>query len=217
MTESAPRPDTSDMPAVHKVFRSSLASAPTFVTSAAGDDERRALMVNYYTNLISFLEAHHDGEEELVFPLLIERVPEQKALIERAAGQHAEVVGLMGAVRDSLGSWDAKGDAEASGVVGSLRSLDSVLSPHLDQEEAEIVPLAAEHLTIEEWGALPGHAMGSFTGDKIWLIMGLIRENFTEQQRAMMLEHMPPPARQMWETMGEASFNDLIAQVRQTT
>jgi len=174
-------------------------------------------MVNYYTNLISFLEAHHDGEEELVFPLLIERVPEQKALIERVAGQHTEVVGLMGAVRDSLGSWDAKGDAEASGVVRSLRSLDDVLSPHLDQEEAKIVPLAAEHLTVEEWGALPGHAMGSFGGDKIWLIMGLIRENFTEQQRDMMLEHMPPPARQMWETMGEASFNDLIAQVRQTT
>ncbi len=217
MTESAPRPDTSDMPAVHKVFRSSLASAPAFLSSAAGNDERRALMVNYYTNLISFLEAHHDGEEELVFPLLIERVPEQKALIERVAGQHTEVVGLMGAVRDSLGSWDAKGDAEASGVVRSLRSLDDVLSPHLDQEEAKIVPLAAEHLTVEEWGALPGHAMGSFGGDKIWLIMGLIRENFTEQQRDMMLEHMPPPARQMWETMGEASFNDLIAQVRQTT
>jgi len=217
MTESAPRPDTSDMPAVHKVFRSSLASAPAFVTSAAGNDERRALMVNYYTNLISFLEAHHDGEEELVFPLLIERAPEHKTLIEKVAGQHTEVVGLMGAVRDSLGSWDAKGDAEASGVVQSLRFLDGVLSPHLDQEEAEIVPMAAEHLTVEEWGALPGHALGSFGGDKIWLIMGLIRENFTQEQRDMMLEHMPPPARQMWETMGEASFNDLIAQVRQTT
>jgi len=31
-----------------------------------------------------------------------------------------------------------------------------------------------------------------------------------------MLAHMPPPARQMWESMGEASFNELIAQVRQT-
>ena len=58
--------------------------------------------------------------------------------------------------------------------------------------------------------------MAHFQGDKIWLIMGLIRENFTQAQSDMMLEHMPPPARQMWETMGETSFNDLIAQVRQT-
>jgi hypothetical protein len=46
--------------------------------------------------------------------------------------------------------------------------------------------------------------------------MGLIRENFTQQQRDAMLEHMPPPASQMWQNMGEASFNELIAQVRQT-
>ena len=45
--------------------------------------------------------------------------------------------------------------------------------------------------------------------------MGLIRENFTQQQRDMMLAHMPPPAREMWETMGERSFNELIVQVRQ--
>ena len=55
--------------------------------------------------------------------------------------------------------------------------------PHLDREEAAILPLAAAHLTPEEWGKLPGHAMGSFGGDKIWLIIGLIRENFTQEQR----------------------------------
>jgi len=217
MTEPARRPDTSDMPAVHKVFRSSLAAAPVLTASAAGNSDRRALIANYYTNVLAFLEAHHDGEEELVFPLLIERAPESKILLEQSKAQHAEVAGLMGTARDSLGSWEAKADSDAGEVMRSLQALDGVLSPHLDQEEVEIVPLASEHLTVEEWEALPGHAMAHFQGDKIWLIMGLIRENFTQAQRDMMLEHMPSPARQMWETMGEASFNDLIAQVRQTT
>jgi hypothetical protein len=58
--------------------------------------------------------------------------------------------------------------------------------------------------------------MRTFTGDKVWLILGLVRENFTQRQRDLMLEGMPPPVRQMWETTGEASFNDLMAQVRQT-
>ncbi|HYA67453.1 MAG TPA: hypothetical protein VED63_01860, partial [Acidimicrobiales bacterium] len=127
-----------------------------------------------------------------------------------------EVVALMGAVRDSLGSWELEGDSRTSHFAHSLRAPDDVLSPHLDQEETEVVPLATEYLTVQEWGALPGHALGRFTGDKVWLIMGLIRENFTPQQRDAMLENMPPPARQMWEAVGESSFNDLIAKVRQS-
>ena len=216
MAESAQRPDTSDMAAVHKVFRGSLASAPTFVGSAAGDDARRALIANYYTNLMSFLEAHHGGEEEIIFPRLVDRLPAQRAVVETAEGQHHEVTGLIEDVKKSVGTWEEIGDPGAGALVASLQSLNDALIPHLDEEEAKIVPLAGEVMTVEEWGMLPGHALGSFTGDKIWLIMGLIRENFTQQQRDMMLAHMPPPARQMWESMGESSFGELIAQVRQT-
>ena len=61
-----------------------------------------------------------------------------------------------------------------------------------------MLPLAAEHLSVEEWGALPGHGMADFDGDKIWLILGLIRERMTDDQRAAMMAHMPPPALEMW-------------------
>jgi Hemerythrin HHE cation binding domain len=211
------RPDTSDMPAVHKVFRVALASGPEFVASAEGDDDRRALIANYYANVIAFLEAHHDGEEVIIFPRLIERAPDHRTTVDRAARQHAEVVGLMEAVGARLRSWEANGDSEQLEMVRSLAALDDALSPHLDEEEAQILPLAGEYLTAEEWGSLPGHGMANFRGDKIWLIMGLIRENFTQEQRDMMLSTMPPPARQMWESVGEASFDQLIAQVRKPT
>jgi iron-sulfur cluster repair protein YtfE (RIC family) len=207
--------DTSDMANVHQVFRSSLASGPDFVASAAGSEGRRALISNYYLNLIDFLEVHHDGEERLVFPLLAERAVDDQAVVEEAARQHAEVMTLMERVKSSMRDWESTGDAKAPAAVESLRTLDEVLIPHLNDEEVIIVPLASRHLTQQEWGQLPGHAMGQFGGDKIWLIIGLIRENFTEAQRQMMLERMPPPAREMWESMGEAAFTELIAQVRQ--
>ncbi|MGA2522470.1 MAG: hemerythrin domain-containing protein [Acidimicrobiales bacterium] len=217
MSDTAtPRPDTSDMASVHKVFRSSLASAPDLVSSAAGDDERRALIANYYANLISFLESHHEGEEAIIFPRLAERAPAQRAVVDKAQSQHAQVVDLVHAARHNVSVWETAGDDGAAGLVQSLQALSAALVPHLDEEEAVIVPLAGEYMTVEEWGMLPGHALGTFGGDKVWLILGLIRENFTPQQRDTMLEHMPPPARQMWETMGEASFNDLIAEVRRS-
>jgi len=210
------RPDTSDMAGVHKVFRSSLASAPAFIESAAGDDHRRGLIANYYTNVLAFLEAHHEAEEELLFPLLIERAPEQRGVVDQAIEQHEHVVALLAVAKTASTTWESKGDTEGPELARVLGSLDEVLSAHLDHEEATVVPLATEHVTVEEWGMMPGHTLAHFNGDKVWLIMGLIRENFTPEQRARMLEGMPPPARQMWETMGEASFNDMIAEVRQT-
>lgn len=215
-TNIIPPADTSDMPAVHNVFRESLASAPKLIDSTTGDDARRAMISNYYANLIDFLKVHHDGEEELVFPVLIERAPDQRGILDKAAADHQTVVGLMSAVDDHIEIWQASGDAGAQGVLDALAALRATLIPHLDEEEAEIVPLAATHMNAAEWGQLPGHAMGHFQGDKVWLILGLIRENFTQQQRDMMLAHMPPPAREMWETVGERSFNELIAQVRQS-
>jgi len=210
------RADTSDMAAVHQVFRSSFAAAPAFVESAAGDENRRDLIAGYYANVLAFLEAHHDGEEALVFPLLIERAPGRRGVVDGAIEQHHEVVMLLAEARTATEAWQVKGDVEGPELVRALGALDTALTAHLDHEEATVVPLASEYVTAEEWGMLPGHAMATFTGDKIWLIMGLIRENFTPEQRAMMLERMPPPARQMWETMGEASFDDMIAEVRQT-
>jgi Hemerythrin HHE cation binding domain len=215
MTQSSGvQPDVSDMPAVHQVFRTSLAQGPKLVESARGDDARRALIVNYYANLIAFLESHHHGEEELIFPNLMARAPAQKAVVQKGEAEHAAVVGLMDAVKDNLATWDAKGDASGGDVGSALLALDATLIPHLDYEEAEILPLAAANMTVEEWGELPGHAMGSFQGDKIWLIIGLIRENFSPAQRDQMLANMPPPAVQMWQTMGESSFNTMIAEVR---
>jgi len=214
MTTATERPDTSDMIGVHRVFRSSLASAPQFVASAAGDDERRELIANYYANLMAFLAVHHEGEEAIVFPRLLERAPAERAVVEEGEADHAAVVGLMAASTAAVVAWPQQGDAGGDEVLRCLAELESTLCPHLDREETKILPLAGEHLSAEEWGTLPGHALGNFSGDKVWLIMGLIRENFTQKQRDSMLEHMPPPARQMWDTMGESSFQALIAEVR---
>ena len=67
-----------------------------------------------------------------------------------------------------------------------LDELGSHLNEHLLEEEQKILPLAAEHLSMEEWGKMPAHGMAAFDGDKIWLILGLIRERMTDGQVAAM-------------------------------
>jgi hemerythrin-like domain-containing protein len=212
--EDAPRPDVTEMYAVHGVFRDTLGAAPDLVGDvAAGDQGRVALIANYYENVLSFLASHHESEEQLVFPLLRERCPGQGTLLDRLAAQHEEAVKLMGQAEIALSAWPGGGAAEQSAAADALEALRTQVGAHLDEEEANGLTLCAENLSMAEWGALPGYGMAHFDGDKIWLILGLIRERMNEGQRAAMLEHMPPPALEMWTGFGEQAFKDLSTQV----
>jgi hemerythrin-like domain-containing protein len=197
------------MYAVHGVFRDAFGAVPELVGGVEpGDAERMGLIANYYENILSFLEAHHDAEDELVFPLLRARCTDQSALIGHIAGQHEEALRLLQEAKSSLAALPAGDAAAQKAAEERLGRLYAQLVEHLDEEEAEVLPLAAANLSMEEWGALPGHGFANFHGDKIWLILGLIRERMNDGQRSAMLEHMPPPAVEMWTGFGEQAFRD---------
>jgi iron-sulfur cluster repair protein YtfE (RIC family) len=164
-----------------------------------------------------FLESHHDGEEAIVFPRLRERCPDDGALLDSLEEEHKQALKLLADARGALAEWPgADGDTAAAtqtAVAESLEALRAQLVEHLDEEETRALPLCAEHILAEEWGQLPGHALAGYQGDKVWLILGLIRQRMTQEQRDAMLEHMPPPPRDMWINFGEDAFNELSAQV----
>ena len=104
------RPDTSDMLAVHQVFRRALAAAPDLVGSATGP-ERIELVATFYANVLNFLEVHHHGEDLLVFPLLVERCPDDAATVSRVAGQHQDVTPALEGALGRIAPWANTGEA----------------------------------------------------------------------------------------------------------
>ncbi|HWF15726.1 MAG TPA: hemerythrin domain-containing protein [Acidimicrobiales bacterium] len=212
----APRPDVTDMYAVHGVFRDTLGAAPRLVGDVQqGDAARVKQVANYYDNILFFLESHHEGEEAIVFPRLRARCPGEGDLLDGLEREHEEALSLLAVARTSLATWlGTDGDAAAqSAVADSLEALRAQLVAHLDEEEMQALPLCTENLSTEEWSQLPGHALAGYQGDKVWLILGLIRQRMTDAQRARMLFHMPLPARDMWTGFGENAFNELSAEV----
>ena len=207
--------DTSDMVAVHDVFRRALGSAEATVASVdIGDDDRVAVIASYYANLLAFLHVHHQGEDEVLWPRLLERVPDP-ALVRRIAAQHGDVDDAIAAAERRLGEWAAAPSlGTANALASALSALDEGLTPHLAEEERDILPLAAVHLTAQEWGELPAHGMRNFAGDKLWLIIGLIQEAMSSEQAASMLDHMPPPAVEFWLNVGRPQFEAFIGTVR---
>ncbi len=215
--KSQSKPDTSDMARLHQVFRDAIADGPHYIGGVApGDTERSALVGSYYFNVLALLKGHHAGEDLLVTPLLLERCnAEDAAIAKRVGGQHELVHQPALDADQAITAWALTADPE--GAAESLRRLEEVkngLISHLEEEEAELLPIVAEHLTAEEWGRLPMHGIQTFTGDNIWLILGLIREQMNDEQRENMTANMPPPVVEAWQTIGENEFLTFVGALR---
>lgn len=212
----AHRTDTSDMLIPHGVFRRVLADAYVILDGVSeGDTEHGAAVWSYFDNVLRFLDAHHDGEDTILWPALLERCPEARSLITDMQTDHAAIHGLReraGTRLDLFGESLDRGAGRALAV--SFASLLSELEAHLSREEEEILPLASANMSPEEWGALPGHTMAQFTGDRIWLILGLILEPLSEREKDRVLALLPPPAVEMWTTTGGTAYDDFMALVR---
>jgi hypothetical protein len=213
---TVPRPNTRDKLAIHQVFRDAFGCSPQLVGSVCNDRaDRVETVAAYYANVLALLRAHHEGEDELVWPKLIERVPDQGDLVARMELAHEGLAAALVECEARLAAWVASPDIDhGATLAASLATLGVLCAAHFDEEERRILPLAEEHCTVEEWAELPAHAMRSFTGDRLWLAIGLVREQIPAQAQAMTLENMPPPVRDMWLHSGSDNFDRFVAELR---
>ena len=209
-TNAAPRPDVNDMVAVHGVFRDTLGAAPALIDGASdGDAARVALIANCYDDIFHFLEVHHESARSSscsrCCASAARRTPRSSSSSKPSTPRRSPCFSRR---RRAVTALEAGNGDAAPAARDAIESLRSQLVGHLDNEEASVLPLCAAYLSPEEWGAIPGHGLANYRGDKVWLILGLIRERMNGEQRAAMLEHMPPPAREMWTGFGEQAFNE---------
>ena len=195
--------NTEDMRAVHAALHSWLGGVGALVAGAGSDPAKVAIVASYCENVLEFLHVHHEGEDELIYPVLEARCPQHAELLVRIDSQHTLLVEPMSQARDAVAAWQqAPTSASADAVVAAISLVDETLRPHLAEEELEVLPIASAYIAPEEWGQLPGHALQTFAGDKPWLALGLVREALPEEHRVEMLANMPPPVRDLWTNEG---------------
>ena len=89
--------------------------------------------------------------------------------------------------------------------------------PHLDNEEREVVPLAAVTVTQEEWNSLGKHGVAAIPANKRLIAFGMILEPLSPADRAYMLANVPPPVKVLYRLLGQRAWNKYSTTLRSGT
>jgi hypothetical protein len=198
------------------VFRRELVAIPALVRGVRGGDGARARTVADHLSLVmGGLHMHHTGEDELLWPLLLERAAPSTALVETMQQQHHRVEEYADQLDQLTEAWAADPSAVCGEQLARLvEQLAVALFEHLDLEEREILPLVSRHITVAEWDSLGEHGKEAMPARQLPLLFGAILEEADEGERQRMLAHLPAPVRLLLRTVGARQYRRYIMRVR---
>ncbi len=217
---SAQQPiDVRDMKIVHETFRNLFSESARLLRANPTPSAARVTFLADHVDFgTTMLHHHHASEDELLYPLLATRVPEQADMVEQVEHQHQEVTGTVDAVTSACGAWRASPTAEnALALADRLDELNAVLQPHLDDEEQKIVPLAAITLTEAEWETVGEHSQAQIPKDKMAVAFGMLLEPLGEADRSYMKGHLPFPIRLLFPVLIQRPWNTYARTLREGT
>jgi hemerythrin-like domain-containing protein len=208
--------DTHEMVIVHRAFRrETRLLAELIAVVEPGDTARARVLAAHFADVRLGLHNHHHGEDELLWPPLLARVGREAGVVLRMEAQHERVAATLAAVDAAMGAWSvAAGETERDALVAALAEHRAVLLEHLDDEEAELLPLAARYLTAGQWQALGDHFVQSTPKPKLLVFLGMVLEDADAGERALMLSSLPAPARIVWSFLGRPLYARTVRRVR---
>jgi hemerythrin HHE cation binding domain-containing protein len=211
--------DVRDMAIVHRTFRNMYDEAARLVRAAPAPSPGRVMFLADHIDFgIAALHIHHDGEDELLYPKLVERVPEQAPMTEQVDHEHQTIKTELDAASAACAAWRQRPSAQTGeALAAALDRVNAVVQPHLDDEEQKIVPLAAVTLSQQEWDALGKHGVAQMPRNKRGIAFGMILEPLGEADRAYMKNILPGPARMLYPFLIERPWKKYASTLRTGT
>jgi hypothetical protein len=152
-------PDLSFYFAIHRKMRSDIARAAVAVATATEADRAGRLvpLVRWTAGFTHELVEHHFVEDRFFFPELRRRVPAAAAVLDALDAEHHVLDDLLDRWPDAISGLARRrapfGPAHQQ-AVEVTQGLANVLGPHLDREDADVLPLFWRHMDGSEYDAL---------------------------------------------------------------
>jgi hemerythrin-like domain-containing protein len=208
--------DVRDMAIVHRMFRQAYDEAARLVRAAPMPSAGRVTFLADHIDLVvRGLHAHHEDEDALLYPKLIERAPEQAPMTEHVEQEHQLIKTALDAASAACATWRQRPSAATGeALAAALDQLNAVVQPHLDDEEKKVVPLAAVTLTQQEWDALGKAGMSKMPVSKRGIAAGMMLESVDAADRAYMMKAVPAPVRLLMPFLIERPWKKYAAKLR---
>jgi hemerythrin-like domain-containing protein len=206
-------PDVHAMVVIHRIFRQGFSELAGLARRVPADDRTWAAAVSDETEfLLNALHHHHRAEDQHLWPLLEARSAPDRELLSRMAAQHERVARAVSRARAVLPVWrDSPGGPELSTTIDEILF---ALGPHLDEEEARILPLCRQHLTAHEWQVMGDAAFAGFTNKEKFLALGWMVSTAIPQEAADFVGRLPLFVRALWAAVGRRRFARRMQQMR---
>ncbi|MEU1621109.1 hemerythrin domain-containing protein [Streptomyces sp. NPDC005722] len=209
--------DTRDMYMAHTAMRREFRLLPELIRSVTPGDTRRAEVVGAHAELVCrILHTHHEGEDELLWPKLVERAGlDAEAIVPMMEQQHHAIEELHAEVTGLLRGWvpTAQGGEQ---LAEAFERLLTVLIQHMALEEKEILPLAAKHVTAAEWHQLGEHGMQNTPKKDLPLAFGMAMYEGDPEVVKAVLATAPLPVRVIVPILGRRRYASHARQVHGT-
>ena len=176
--------DMTMMYLAHHAFRRDLRDFARAVPATPVEDRAawRALERRWAV-FADVLHHHHSGEDEHLWPALLERAQgEDRVTVEAMEDEHAEIDPLLQGCRDGLAAMVCSPSADTrSALAVRLVATRESLGRHLAHEETETIALIQRVLTAEEYDAIDAHFKKTLTPRRLvrlvpWALVGVPTE-----------------------------------------
>lgn len=187
-------------------LESALAGVPD------GDRERAAALRDAYAYLQRELVRHHEGEDDLIFPML-GRLGADPALLEAMEDEHLAMAEALQTTRAAMERYAGSGSAaEALAARERVVHTQEVVNRHLDHEERDLEPVMIAHAESDDWKAVekqlrrqPPRVAGPFFA---W-----IQDGMGSEERRYLEGAVPAPVRLLMSKVFGRSYHREIAPV----
>lgn len=199
--------DTRIMTIVHNALRRDLGRIHTALSEwPYPDPVQRAAIVDHLTWMIQFLHKHHHAEDDGLYPLVRERVPQAAAVLDVMDRDHCAIVATIDGVARSCRDY-AAGDVSRDALRAAVDELAAVMLPHLQCEEEEAMPIVSLCMSKAEWDDwdrrfnLDIRTLSERTFDGLWLM-----DDAAEADRNVVRSLIPRPVAWMSEKLKSRDY-----------
>ena len=218
-TTISDRPNTHQMVVGHRVFRREFRLLAELIRAVEdGNTARARLLAEHAADVTTALQVHHSSEDEVLWPRLLHRVSLKADLVHRMQQQHERIGAYLERIESLLPVWaQTAAQSERDILVTTFTDASVVVEEHLDEEEREILPLVAAHLTGTEWDELGERMHASMSPNRMLKFLGMVLEDATPDEQRQMMSALPLPARVAWRLLGRRKYRGIVRSVRRTS